>query len=365
MPTARRFHAARATWGVLLALACLHAVPAPAVAQTPSDLWSATLTVGATTTDATLFGYHSSAGGFDGDALSETEFALPDRRPLVVTELTNDNDDDSGTLTLGLDGTTTWLETASNRNLLTLHVGSNMFAFMSGTFSATEDEAMTWTSSGLTWADGNSIAVKITTTGSVPSPNNLPQFQNLSASYEINENTAAETVITQLEATDDDMDTLNFVLRGTDRRSFDVNMSNQLVTADGVDYDFETQSDYQLTVEVDDDYGGIVTSDLTVTLIDVDEPPSAPDPPTVSPVSGSTSSLSVTWTAPDNTGKPDIASYDLQYRKGTSGPFTDGPQDVADTMATIDGLDANASYEVQVRATNDDGDGPWSDAGMR
>ena len=87
MPTARRFHAARASWGVLLALACLLAVPAPAVAQTPNELWSATLTVGATSTDLTLFGYHSSAGGFDEDDLSEKGFVLPDRRPLVVTEL--------------------------------------------------------------------------------------------------------------------------------------------------------------------------------------------------------------------------------------------------------------------------------------
>ena len=89
-----------------------------------------------------------------------------------------------------------------------------MFAFMNGTFSSTEDEAMTWTGSGLTWAKGDSIAVKITTTGSVPPANNLPQFQNLSASYDINENVAAETVITQLQATDDDGDTLTFRLRG-------------------------------------------------------------------------------------------------------------------------------------------------------
>ena len=131
-----------------------------------------------------------------------------------------------------------------------------------------------------------------------------------------------------------------------------------------MNYDFETKSLYQLTVEVTDGYyGGTVTSDIEIHLIDVDEPPSAPDAPTVSPVSGSTSSLSVAWTAPDNTGKPDIESYDLQYRKGTSGLFTDGPQDVADTMAIIDGLDANASYEVQVRATNDEGDGLWSSAG--
>ena len=138
------------------------------MAQAQNELWSATLTVGATTTDLTLFGFHHSEGGFEGDALSEGEFALPDRRPLTVTALTNDNDDSSGTLMLGFSGDITWLETASNRTLLTLHVGSNMFAFMSGTFTSSADEQMTWTSSGLTWTDQDSIAVKITTTGSLP-----------------------------------------------------------------------------------------------------------------------------------------------------------------------------------------------------
>ena len=54
--------------------------------------------------------------------------------------------------------------------------------------------------------------------------------------------------------------------------------------------------------------------------------PAAPAAPTVEAVSGTTDSLSVSWTAPDNTGKPDISSYDLRYRKGTTGDWTNGPQ---------------------------------------
>ena len=102
---------------------------------------------------------------------------------------------------------------------------------------------------------------------------------------------------------------------------------------------------------------------ITVTVTDVDEPPSAPAAPTLSAVSDTSDSLSVTWAAPDNTGKPDIESYDLQYRKGTTGNWIDGPQDVTVTTATIDGLDADSTYQVQVRATNDEGDGEWSSAG--
>ena len=79
---------------------------------------------------------------------------------------------------------------------------------------------------------------------------------------------------------------------------------------------------------------------------------------------GSSDSLSVTWTAPSNTGKPDIQSYDLQYRKGITGNFADGPQDVTGHHDHHRrGLDADSLYQVQVRATNDEGDSAWSSAG--
>ena len=70
----------------------------------------------------------------------------------------------------------------------------------------------------------------------------------------------------------------------------------------------------------------------------------------------------MTWTAPTNTG-PAITSYDLQYREGTSGSFTDGPQNVTGTSAAIASLMANTSHQVQVRATNAEGDGGWSGPG--
>ena len=95
-------------------------------------------------------------------------------------------------------------------------------------------------------------------------------------------------------------------------------------------------------------------------LTDVDEPPSAPATPMVSAVSGSTTSLSVSWAAPANAGKPAIANYDVQYRLGSSGTWSDGPEDVATTTATITSLVANTLYEARVRATNAEGDSGWS-----
>ncbi len=89
-------------------------------------------------------------------------------------------------------------------------------------------------------------------------------------------------------------------------------------------------------------------------------PPSAPDPPTVT--EASTNSVTVSWLAPANDG-PAISSYDLRYRPGSTGNFTDGPQDVTDTSATIGGLRSDTAYEVQVRASSAAGDGEWSAAG--
>ena len=93
------------------------------------------------------------------------------------------------------------------------------------------------------------------------------------------------------------------------------------------------------------------------------EPPLAPDAPTVGRVVSSDTSLAVRWTAPDNTGRPAIESYDVRFRTPQEPWWAIRPQDVTGTAATISGLSRNTIYEVQVRATNADGDGPWSESG--
>ena len=93
------------------------------------------------------------------------------------------------------------------------------------------------------------------------------------------------------------------------------------------------------------------------------EPPPAPDAPTVGRVVGAPNSLGVRWTAPDNTGRPAIESYDVQYRTPREPWWSMPPRNVTDTAATLTHLLRNTLYEVQVRAKNADGDGPWSGSG--
>ena len=203
-------------------------------------------------------------------------------------------------------------------------------------------------------------------TGSTSSQtNNAPVFDSAAVSRSVAENTAAgENVGAAVTATDADTgDTLTYTLGGTDAVSFDiVSTSGQVQTKTGVTYDHEAKASYAVTVTASD---GTATADATVTIsvTDVDEPPTAPAAPGVAGISGSTTSLTVSWTAPTNTGKPAITSYDVQYRQGTSGAFTNGPQDATGTSANITGLMASTLYQVQVRATNDEGDSAWSASG--
>ena len=98
---------------------------------------------------------------------------------------------------------------------------------------------------------------------------------------------------------------------------------------------------------------------ITVTVTDVDEPPEAPEAPTVR--AASLTSLAVTWTAPANTG-PAITGYDVRY-KATGGAFTNWNHDSANTTTTITDLTPNRRYYVQVRARNHEGPSDWSESG--
>ena len=140
--------------------------------------------------------------------------------------------------------------------------------------------------------------------------------------------------------------------------------SGQIRTQVGESYDYETDTSYAVTVKATDTGGGSAVITVTINVTNnTTEKPLAPPAPTVVATSGVTMSLDVTWTVPLNTGRPAITSYDLQYRKGASGAWTNGPQNQTGTSASIAGLDGNAQHQVQMRATNADGDSDWSPPG--
>ena len=218
--------------------------------------------------------------------------------------------------------------------------------------------------SATTWSGtlDESLMIAVRGSANAGGSNNAPAFSPSAVTRAVAENTAAgQDVGTPVAATDTDGDTLTYSLAGTDAASFDiVPASGQIRTKAGVSYDHEAKASYSVTVRASD---GTATADATVTITvtDVNEPPAAPATPTVNAVPGSSTSLTVSWAAPANDGKPPITGYDVQYRAGTSGTWTDGPEDVNDTSATVSGLLADTLYQVRVRATNDEGDSGWSD----
>ena len=94
--------------------------------------------------------------------------------------------------------------------------------------------------------------------------------------------------------------------------------------------------------------------------------PMAPDVEDVIPASGGFTAI---WKAPSDTGQSDITRYDVRYilssatdaDKGDDTKWT--TQNAGNPGAlqyTESGLDSTKQYDVQVRAVNDGGDGPWS-----
>ena len=224
----------------------------------------------------------------------------------------------------------------------------------------------------VTAEDDSTQAYRVTVTrATVEEENNDPVFSaGAMATRNLQENIGDATVSSAADlgdpftATDDSDDTLAYALEGADAGNFTVNTSTgQLRTKAGVNYDHEAKSQHLVTVKVVDGFGGTDTLAVTVNVTNRAEPPVKPAAPRVSATPEGPDALFVEWKAPGNAGRPPIEAYDVQYRKGTSGGWTDGPGSVTQTRATITGLDEASTYQVRVRAANADGDGPWSNAG--
>ena len=158
--------------------------------------------------------------------------------------------------------------------------------------------------------------------------------------------------------------TLEYSLEGTDAPKFGIiSTSGQIQTKVGERYDHEAKPSYTVTVRVVDGDGSPDKITVTLNVTDQDEAPLTPLAPIPLAPPASTSSLGVYWTPPTNTGRPGITSYDLRYKVHGASGWTNSPQDVKATSDTIGSLTPGTPYRVQVRATNADGDGNWSQSG--
>ena len=241
-----------------------------------------------------------------------------------------------------------------------------------------EGTHVTMTIAGL--ADGTSYDVQVRATngegtgdwsasgtGSTDA-NAAPSFDSLATFNAAENQTTAGTVVATDDDSEDKIERYD-ITGGADQALFMVIASSgDLEFRDAPNFedaqDQDTNNQYVVTVQATSGAGErekTATQTITVTVTDVaGEKPAAPAVPTVS--SASVTSLNVSWAAPGNAG-PAITDYDVQYRAGTSGGWTDRGHDGTDTTATITGLAAGTSHQVQVRATNAEGTGDWSASG--
>ena len=93
-----------------------------------------------------------------------------------------------------------------------------------------------------------------------------------------------------------------------------------------------------------------------------------PGTPTITSVTAGDGSLTVEWTAPSNQGGSNVTSYDLRHIETDDDETVDTNWTVKTNIwtsgssleYTVDGLDGDVSYDVQVRAVNSEGSGDWS-----
>ena len=207
-------------------------------------------------------------------------------------------------------------------------------------------------------------------TNTTGAPNTAPEITSPS-SFDVPENQSVARRLAARDTDPGDEVTGWEIVGGADQGQF-------AVTSDTGELSFREAPDYEMPVDLaspvgDNEYivevsvrSGAGARELeaeqtfTIRVTDEREPPGVPEAPAIS---GETAEgLQVSWSEPENTG-PAITDYDAQYREKGTGRFTGALHDGPGRTVTLSDLNAGTVYEVQVRATNDEGTGGWSDPG--
>ena len=172
----------------------------------------------------------------------------------------------------------------------------------------------------------------------------------------------ASLIVGAIEAEDSADDTLTYALSGADAAKFDIDATTgQLYTKDGEKYDRETKASYLVTVTATDSAGQSDTVEVLILVGNEDEPPLKPGTPVVTQSPINSADLVVTWTAPDNEGRPPITDYLIRYSLAIGG-LGAATVRTSELTATLTNLERLTRYEIGVRATNAEGQGESSSA---
>ena len=221
----------------------------------------------------------------------------------------------------------------------------------------------------VTATDGGGLTASVSVTITVTNVNEAPAFAASSVSLSVAENTAVGTAIGDaITAADLDAgDSLTYTLgSAADDGHFAIDSSSSQVKTKGA-LDYESKDFYSVTVTATDGGGLTASVSVTITVSNVaDTPPGQPDTPEI--INVKETSFRITWTAPA-AGSSAIAGYGIQYKLASE--EDSAYADVKPTKAGIrtgynlvnrngQSITAGTSYDVQVRARNAEGWGPWS-----
>ena len=286
-------------------------------------------------------------------------------------------------------------ETPRDYRISWAKVGENFISHQDGNAYSTEP---TYTITGLEGGTEYKVRVRArynrsagawsaeaTVTVVAASPNQAPRFTS-AETFTVTENTAPATTVGTVSAEDADEDdniTGYGIVDGADGSQFEINDQTGVLTFKAAP-NYESPADVAVTDPANDgsnnEYivfvkatGGTgaraltVQATITVTVEDVTEVPGKPSALTLA--EATLNSLTISWTAPTNTG-PAITAYDVRYILSSATDKSDANwTEVKDAWTssnggnleyTISDLSPDTSYDVQVCASNDEGTSDWS-----
>ena len=176
---------------------------------------------------------------------------------------------------------------------------------------------------------------------------------------------------------------LTHALSGTDASKFAINATTgQITVGSGTSLDYESgTTSYSVVVTVTaagasaqaqswtlvPNAMGSYVVPVAINVADVNEPPGPPTDVTAVQGYNPRTMLDVSWVEPVMTGKPPIKYLELRQReKGETNWSAPVWMGVGQTngrhnAGTLTDLDAGTTYEIEMRAVNDEGAGAWSD----
>ena len=180
------------------------------------------------------------------------------------------------------DGITTQAQWQWSRSSDGLSGWTNISGATTRNYTPVEADVGSYLRATATYEDAQSIGVSKTAHGisinpvlAKPHINRAPEFLDDAPVRSVNENAAADAPVGDpVAAEDPDDDPLTYTLSGVDAGSFAIDGSTgQISVPATTSLDFETKSSYSVTVTATDPSNESDSADVTITVMDVNEPP--------------------------------------------------------------------------------------------